>query len=128
MGVARRQKRPPSPASMPISPSGVSARRNDVTSTQRGPRACSAPTAALASSSVATSRPVSHSSSNWLGVRMSAAGSAASRRNSGMPGRTKTPRPTSPITGSQHHSAAGFAAFTRRAASRIASPISADPM
>jgi hypothetical protein len=32
---------------------------------------------------------------------MSAAGTAWSRMNSGMPGRTKTPRPTSPITGSQ---------------------------
>ena len=51
--------------------------------------------------SVPTARPVSHSSSNWLGVAMSAAGMARSRMNSGMPGRTKTPRPTSPITGSQ---------------------------
>ena len=41
------------------------------------------------------------SSSNWLGVMMSAAGTAWSRMNSGMPGRTNTPRPTSPITGSQ---------------------------
>ena len=58
-------------------------------------------TAALASASVVTGWPVSHSSSNWFGVRISAAGRARSRMNSGMPGRTKTPRPTSPITGSQ---------------------------
>jgi hypothetical protein len=59
---------------------------------------------------------------------MSASGMARSRRNSGMPGRTKTPRPTSPITGSQHHSAAGLAALTCAAASRIASPMAASPM
>ena len=34
---------------------------------------------------------------------MSAAGTAWSRMNSGMPGRTKMPRPTSPITGSQQY-------------------------
>ena len=46
-------------------------------------------------------RPASQASSNWLGVTMSAAGTAWSRKNSGMPGRTKKPLPSSPITGSQ---------------------------
>jgi hypothetical protein len=32
---------------------------------------------------------------------MSACGTTMSRMNSGMPGRTNMPRPTSPITGSQ---------------------------
>src|SRR5262245_25608512 len=40
---------------------------------------------------------------------MSAAGTARSAMNSGMPGRTNTPRPTSPITGSQQYCAAGLA-------------------
>jgi hypothetical protein len=59
---------------------------------------------------------------------MSAAGTARSRMKSGMPGRTKTPRPTSPITGSQQYIAAPFAALARAAAARIASPISAEPI
>jgi hypothetical protein len=84
-----------------MKPSGVSSTCSEVTSTQRGPIAWSVVTAAFASARLRTSRPVSQASSNWFGVAMSAAGMAASRMNSGMPGRTKMPRPTSPITGSQ---------------------------
>jgi hypothetical protein len=57
---------------------------------------------------------------------MSAAGTAASRMNSGMPGFTKT-RPSSPITGSSSQSARGFAARRRAAAPRSAAPWSAAP-
>ena len=84
-----------------ISPSGVSAVSTLVTSTVDGPIRCSCSTAATTSSSVVIGRPVRNSSSNWLGVTMSAAGTTWSRMYSGMPGRTKKPRPTSPMTGSQ---------------------------
>ena len=45
--------------------------------------------------------PARKSSSKWFGVTTSAAGTTRSRMNSGIPGRTNMPRPTSPITGSQ---------------------------
>ncbi len=108
--------------------SGVSTVWSEVTSTTRGPVACTAVTAAFAAASVPLSRPERKSSSNWLGVMRSAAGTAWSRMNSGTPGRTNTPRPTSPITGSQQYRAAGLAARTRPTAVRIAVPISAEPM
>jgi hypothetical protein len=47
--------------------------------------------------------------------------------NSGMPGRTKNPRPTSPITGSQQYTAAGLAAFTCATASSTTSPTVSAP-
>ena len=100
-GVRTRQKPEPSAASMSMASSGVSAVTIEVSRTTEGPARLSAATAALASVSVATGRPVRNSSSNWFGVTRSAMGTALSRMNSGMPGRTKTPRPTSPITGSQ---------------------------
>src|SRR3954471_13407364 len=58
---------------------------------------------------------------------MSAAGTATPRRKSAMPGRTNTPRPTSPITGSQQYTAAGLAARTRATACTTACPMSAEP-
>jgi len=100
-GVVTRQNRPPSAASMEISPARSTPTSQLVNSTQRGPMACNTAMAALTEARSVTVRPVSHSNSNRLGVAMSARGMARSRRNSGMPGRTKTPRPTSPITGSQ---------------------------
>jgi len=59
---------------------------------------------------------------------MSACGTAWSRMKSAIPGRTNTPRPTSPITGSQQYSARRFSPRTRPTACRIASPIPASPM
>ena len=59
------------------------------------------PFTVLITSSVFVSVPARKLSSNWLGVITSAAGTTSSRMNSGIPGRTKKPRPTSPITGSQ---------------------------
>ena len=72
-------------------------------------------------------RPDSRSSSKWLGVTMSAAGRATSRRNSSIPGRTNTPRPTSPITGSQQWTASGLASRTLATAPSTAWPMSAEP-
>jgi hypothetical protein len=43
------------------------------------------------------------------------------------PGRTNTPRPTSPITGSQQYTAAGLAALTRATAPSTDWPMSAEP-
>ena len=69
--------------------------------TTRGPRAWTAATASSTSARVRVVVPASRSSSKWFGVTRSAAGTATSRMNSSIPGRTKTPRPTSPMTGSQ---------------------------
>ena len=106
------------------STSGV---RRLVITTARLPAATSARQVVSASLREASGAPASNSNSNWLGVSTSAAGRARVRRNSGMPGRTKMPRPTSPITGSQHHSASGRAALISATASRMASPIAASP-
>ncbi len=87
-GVRTRNTRPSAPASRSMLSAGVSAQSAEVTRTTRGPRARSAAIAAPASARVPLGRPVSRPSSNWLGVRMSAAGTARSRRNASMPGRT----------------------------------------
>ena len=100
-GVRTRTCRPPSDASRSTQSPGVSSVTSDVVSTTRGPSACTAATASFTASSEVVVVPERRSSSKWLGVTMSAAGTATSRRNSSMPGRTNTPRPTSPITGSQ---------------------------
>ncbi len=95
---ARRRR----PRRRRASPRGTSACSTLVTSTSRGPRSRTASTASSTSSSGASSsRPARKSSSKWLGVRTSACGTTVSRMNSGIPGRTNMPRPTSPITGSQ---------------------------
>ena len=86
-------------ANMPSSSGSSSARL--VQTTIPGPVARTAAQAASASPRPVTGRPASQASSNWLGVTMSAAGTAWSRKNSGMPGRTKKPLPSSPMTGSQ---------------------------
>ena len=82
-------------------PSGVSSVSTLVTSTVAGPRERTSSTASSTSDTVRVSRPARKSSSKWLGVITSAAGTTWSRIISGMPGRTNMPRPTSPITGSQ---------------------------
>ena len=66
-----------------------------------GPAAATLAAAATASSMDAIGWSASQASSNWLGVTRSAAGTAWALKNSGMPGRTKKPLPSSPITGSQ---------------------------
>ena len=101
LGVRTRKRPAGSEATRSIASAGVSSVCSEVTSTTRGPSACTASIAASASRRVALRCPASRSSSNWFGVTTSAAGTARSRMNSGMPGRTNTPRPTSPITGSQ---------------------------
>jgi hypothetical protein len=78
----------------------VSSVTSEVVRTTPGPSACTAATASFTSASDRVVRPESRSSSKWFGVTMSAAGTATSRMNSSMPGRTKIPRPTSPMTGS----------------------------
>ena len=96
-----RKCRPPSDASRSTASSGVSSVTRDVVRTTRGPSAWTAATASFTAGSEVVVLPESRSSSKWFGVTMSAAGTATSRMNSSMPGRTKTPRPTSPMTGSQ---------------------------
>lgn len=91
----------PVTASMVSESSPVVSVTTDVTSTVSGPTARSAWAASITSSRVCVSRPVRKSSSKWLGVTICAWGTTRSRMNSGIPGRTKNPRPTSPITGSQ---------------------------
>ena len=67
---------------------GVSCVESEVTRMTFGPTLCKSAIAALAASSVPIWRPVRYSSSNRFGVITSAAGTALSRMNSGMPGRT----------------------------------------
>ena len=81
--------------------SGVSSVITLVTRTVPGPVARTTSAAASSSSYVVVVAPARKSSSKWFGVITSAAGTTWSRMNSGMPGRTNIPRPTSPITGSQ---------------------------
>ena len=83
------------------SSSAVPSTTTEVTNTVSGPLTRRAWAASITASRVWLSRPVRKSSSKWLGVTISAFGTTRSRMNSGMPGRTKKPRPTSPITGSQ---------------------------
>ena len=80
---------------------GVSSSRTLVASTSRGPRRWMDDIASKRSRRLRTVFPVRYSSSNMLGVTMSAARIASVRMNSGMPGRTNTPESTSPMTGSQ---------------------------
>jgi hypothetical protein len=72
-----------------------------VTSTVSGPVPRTVSAAARRLSYVVVRAPARKSSSKWFGVITSAAGTTRSRMNSGIPGRTNIPRPTSPITGSQ---------------------------
>ena len=71
--------------------------------------------------------PVRKFSSKWFGVTMSASGTTSSRRNSGMPGMTKKPRPTSPITGRSSRARRGCAASPVRTDSRIRAPMAGAP-
>src|SRR5579863_3158048 len=104
-GVRSRWNWPPSPTNRSRWSPGVCSVSRLVSRTQRSPSgrivAESRATASFASASVRHSRPVRRSSSNRLGVAISACGNAWSRRNSSMPSRTYTPSSTSPITGSQ---------------------------
>ena len=87
-GVRTRQRRAPSDAMRSSASPGVSAVCTEVTTTMRGPSACSASIAAIASPTVVLRRPDRWSSSNWFGVTISAAGTACSRMKSATPGRT----------------------------------------
>ena len=100
-GVVTDQAPSPVTAIMSMVPSAAASCTTEVTSTVSGPSARAASAASSTSATVAVDRPVRYSSSNWFGVMICAAGTTVSRISSGMPGRTKNPRPTSPITGSQ---------------------------
>ena len=67
------------------------------------------------------------SSSNGFGVTTSASGTSWSRNASGIPSRTYTPRPTSPMTGSQQKSAPEWAARIRATASATTWAVAASP-
>ena len=71
-----------------IESAGVSAVRTLVTSTVLGPDIRTVSTAVSRSAWMTTGIPARNSSSNWLGVAMSARGITLSRMNSGMPSRT----------------------------------------
>jgi len=58
---------------------------------------------------------------------MSADGTTRSRISSGTPGSTNIPRSTSPITGSQQYTAAGFRARTLRTVRNTTSATPGEP-